>query len=1326
MALTSRLAVDVDSRGAEQKVQDLRKALEMLNAVGVRTGPILSGASGSMSNAAKEAAAAVVSIQNARKALQALNDAGVKTGPALNGAAGGLNGAGSAAAAAEAKIAAIRKALESLNDAALRTGPAMNGANNAINAAGRNAANAGGQVRTLEQRMTSLTSIASGLLGPLLAAFGTAQAVSAVYRASEAYTALNSRMKLVTDSAGELAAAQKAVFAIAQGAYQPLSATAELYQRIATNQKELKLTGEGVAGVVGTISKTLSISGASASAANAALIQLGQAFASGTLRGEELNSVMEQAPALAQAIARGMGKTVGELRSLGQAGLLTADTVVKALQAQQGAVDELFNKTNVTIGNSLTAMGNSFTQFVGKLDQASGASASISSSIVSVSKSLDSLTSGSSETARALQVVGAAMTGIGAGAAVLMAAKVAQLTYAMGQSIYAYYATRAATIAQAQATLNQANADVIRTRTAVLAAQADLALYRGTILQTVASGRLAEARLAEAAAESRVTAGKAGLAAAQTSLLGVMGGPLGLALVVGGLAASYYLLRDNTDAATRALDDQGLSVDEVREKFEKLSGAQQRVKRLQWLDEQQDALKAAGSALDDYTYKIERGITLGPQTEQFRAMIDEVRRGQRDLDSVTTWIESQTKLYPAFGKEIADLTLKYDSSIERNKQLVTVMAGVDAETKKAALSTEEMRAAQDRGREQTKAQTTEIEKYLAKLREQRDLFGANRTAQAEFEAARLGANDKQREAIVIASSQIDILDKIQDAVREGDKTKQASLRKELEALYVRQQAMEDVAAAEKKLQEEAARAATEAANQKIHEMRRVLDAANQVFNAAANFSKNSSFLTGKNMLLVPQQQQSIVGRSMVPQGAATPAAGVVPRKSPGQLADEALARIQSTTTQNKGRTAKDKAYTESAGQKMLDQAKQQYAVLLQQLDGTDKLGAAAQALIKWEQQLADIKGKKTLTADQKSLLANESQITTQLRLNAAAEKENKVREEARKVIEDYDKLTKKTLTKEEQKLQVMREQFELLNKRRDLGGLSGADYDKTASQILDSATTEAPKFAGIDASIGGAGGEMDKIKEAERELEDWYKTQLELLAQFRAEHADQTAKADAEAEKLKAAHENRMAMLESARHRTGLNIAAEAFSNLAVLSQSENKRLGAIGKAAAIANATVQGFLAIQNALAVPPYPLGVALAVTAGVATAANIASIAGVGFSAGGYTGSGAVDEYAGIVHKGEVVWSQADISRFGGVASVEALRNGNVAPIQSMAKSSGSRSSAPDTTAGSSQQRAGRRGETVVNQTINVSGRPDNRTANQMAAATTRKQRQASRLG
>ncbi|WP_272564837.1 phage tail tape measure protein [Providencia sp. PROV270] len=83
---------------------------------------------------------------------------------------------------------------------------------------------------------------------------------------------------------------------------------------------------------------------------------------------------------------------------------------------------------------------------------------------------------------------------------------------------------------------------------------------------------------------------------------------------------------------------------------------------------------------------------------------------------------------------------------------------------------------------------------------------------------------------------------------------------------------------------------------------------------------------------------------------------------------------------------KTSTYSESAAQKMLSSLKEQQMVLIQQRDTNGSLGSQQQALVKWEQQLADIKSKKTLTADQKSLLANAELITLEMKRNAEIEK----------------------------------------------------------------------------------------------------------------------------------------------------------------------------------------------------------------------------------------------------------------------------------------------------------------------------------------------------
>lgn len=83
---------------------------------------------------------------------------------------------------------------------------------------------------------------------------------------------------------------------------------------------------------------------------------------------------------------------------------------------------------------------------------------------------------------------------------------------------------------------------------------------------------------------------------------------------------------------------------------------------------------------------------------------------------------------------------------------------------------------------------------------------------------------------------------------------------------------------------------------------------------------------------------------------------------------------------------KTSTYSESAAQKMLSSLKEQQMVLMQQRNANGALGTQQQALVKWEQQLADIKSKKTLTADQKSLLTNAELITLEMKHNAEIEK----------------------------------------------------------------------------------------------------------------------------------------------------------------------------------------------------------------------------------------------------------------------------------------------------------------------------------------------------
>ncbi|WP_232111749.1 tape measure protein [Pseudomonas guariconensis] len=291
---------------------------------------------------------------------------------------------------AQRETRAMTRDLNDLESAGNSVDPAMRKAGASIDDVGRRASTSGGRIQAFGRQAEGLVSSISGLAAPLAAAFSAAK----IAAAAEQYTNLTNRLRLVTEGAEQLAYAQQSVYEIAQNARQPLEATAQVYQRIAQNGRQLGLSFADVASVTETVAKTVALSGASAQAADAAMVQFGQALASGTLRGDELNSILEQTPALAQAIARGLGVTIGQLRSLGSEGKLTSAAIVKALQDQKEQVDELSSSLNITVSQALTAFNNSLVATVGRLDEATGASSRLATGIAALARAMDGFNSG--------------------------------------------------------------------------------------------------------------------------------------------------------------------------------------------------------------------------------------------------------------------------------------------------------------------------------------------------------------------------------------------------------------------------------------------------------------------------------------------------------------------------------------------------------------------------------------------------------------------------------------------------------------------------------------------------------------------------------------------------------------------------------------------------------------------------------------------------------------------------------------------------------------------------------------------------------------------
>jgi len=221
------------------------------------------------------------------------------------------------------------------------------------------------------------------------AAFAVIGSAKAITNVTDSYRRLEARIALTTDSIKEQGLAFKQLNSIAIRTRSNQESLADLYSRIGRATKKLGVEQSTVIQVTENIAKAITISGSSAESANAAIVQLGQGLAAGALRGQELNSVLEQTPGVAQAIARGLGKDVGQLRAFANEGKLSAEVVIEALKGQSKAIDEEFRKISPTFAQAFTVFGTGVGRIVNEIDQLTGFSNKIVVTLLNLGTSLN-------------------------------------------------------------------------------------------------------------------------------------------------------------------------------------------------------------------------------------------------------------------------------------------------------------------------------------------------------------------------------------------------------------------------------------------------------------------------------------------------------------------------------------------------------------------------------------------------------------------------------------------------------------------------------------------------------------------------------------------------------------------------------------------------------------------------------------------------------------------------------------------------------------------------------------------------------------------------
>ena len=375
-----------------------------------------------------------------------------------------------------------------------------------------------------------------------------------------------------------------------------------------------------------------------------------------------------------------------------------------------------------------------------------------------------------------------------------------------------------------------------------------------------------------------------------------------------------------------------------------------------------------------------------------------------------------------------------------------------------------------------------------------------------------------------------------------------------------------------------------------------------------------------------------------------------------------------------------KAYTEDAGSRLLEQINQQSAALVSQLNTTEKLSSVTQQRIKFEQQIADIRQKvaqnQPITADQRSLLSQQSEIEQAYKRQEALQK-------SVTTLDDYRKMMLEIEPKEQKQNDTLQKRLKILQDMVALKRLSPEEAGSQAGEIIGKSALPDAVIQGVNAAGGtlksGATNSdlsdqgngmfgiksdpqletIQKLKKAQTAYASWLNEQEKAINQ--SSFGNEKQRQDRLAALKQTGTQNQI-KLSTALHVSEMSSAETSFSTITdsmgtMFGQQSGmyKAAFATQKAFAIAQAGIQLPMAMAQAMANLPFPANLAAVanVVALMSTiTSSITSVAANGFQSGGYTGNGGVSDIAGVVHGQEFVMDAAATKRIG-VSNLEAIR-------------------------------------------------------------------------
>ena len=223
---------------------------------------------------------------------------------------------------------------------------------------------------------------------------GLAAGVRALVVAGDQLTQSLFRLQTATGSVERAGAVYEALYRNALVTGVAVNESVDAFQRFAIAAREIGATSDQVVRLVGGLQRVAIVSGASTQEISSATLQLAQALASGVLQGDELRSILEAMPLLAEGLARELGVSIGQLRQMGSEGRLTAERVFPALLRATERVGAELDKAPLSLGRAFGQLSVATDNFLGQLDRAIGLSNTLARALSGAARAMDGVRRG--------------------------------------------------------------------------------------------------------------------------------------------------------------------------------------------------------------------------------------------------------------------------------------------------------------------------------------------------------------------------------------------------------------------------------------------------------------------------------------------------------------------------------------------------------------------------------------------------------------------------------------------------------------------------------------------------------------------------------------------------------------------------------------------------------------------------------------------------------------------------------------------------------------------------------------------------------------------